>query len=425
MKHLLNKLKPYLLSLLVITSLAVIFIGVSRAADKTVACDGSGCNSGSDALFEETNIAPGDSVTQSIEVDNSDNPDDCGLTLQTKNDIEGEEPGDFATKLFTVIKDGGVDVFGVRDGNDKATDDKSLADVFAAGPVSLGTIAAGATNTFDWTVTFGLDAGNTYQSAETEFDFDLVFECGEPEVLGLGGVGGPVGAPVCTDAKPGLPTDFAASAGPGTGVVNLSWTPPTAPYTYFLIAYSDSSDWPPKWGNPDVGNVTSYTASGLGSGVYWFWLRAGNGCMPGDFVGPISPGAIAGVPGAGPVAPGFLPGVLGVEEEKEVKGVGEEVLGEEACTDEYHRWWLPLVIQAILTFGYLWFIRKREEKAKRWWLIPIVLAILSQIVHGILDCNCATGEWCPRYWLLNLIVLTVLLFAYYFFRKRKSKFDIS
>ena len=419
MKHLLNKLKPYLLSLLVITSLAVIFIGVSRAADKTVVCDGSGCDSGSDALFEETNIVPGDSVTQSIEVDNSDNPDDCGLTLQTKNDIEGEEPGDFATKLFTVIKDGGVDVFGVRDGNDKAADDKNLADVFTAGPVSLGTIAAGATNTFDWTVTFGSGAGNKYQSAETEFDFDLVFECGEPEVLALGGVGGPVGAPVCTDAEPGLSTNFAVLAGLGAGEVTLSWTTPAPPYTYFLIAYSDSSDWPPKWGNPDVGNVTSYTASGLGSGVYWFWLRAGNGCMPGDFVGPISPGAIAGAPGAGPVAPGFLPGVLGVEEE--VKGVEEEVLGVEACTDEYYTWWLPLVIQAILVFGYLWFIRKREEKAKRWWLTPIVLAILSQIVHEILDCNCATSEWCSRYWLLNLVVLIISLFAYYFFRRRKKR----
>ncbi len=206
----------------------------------------------------------------------------------------------------------------------------SVADFYGRDKIGMGIFDSGADLDYDFRVSMSIEANDDYQNEETIFDLILGF-WGEPistpaptitptqgAVLGAG-----VSAPVCTDVKPGLPTNFAASAGFGAGEVSLSWTTPAPPYTYFLIAYSDSSDWPPKWGNPDVGNVTSYTVSGLGSGTYWFWLRAGNGCMPGDFVGPISPGAIAGVPGAGPVAPGFLPGVLGVE---------EEVLGEETTT---------------------------------------------------------------------------------------------
>lgn len=105
-----------------------------------------------------------------------------------------------------------------------------------------------------------------------------------------------------------------------------------------------------------------------------------------------------------------------VEEEGEVEGV---VAGA-ACEDEYCRWWLPLVIQVILALIYLWFIRRKKEETKRWWLFPFLLVILSQVGHGILSCNCATGEWCSRYWLLNLVVLMISLLIYYFFRRRKK-----
>ncbi|PJE67535.1 hypothetical protein COU95_01905 [Candidatus Shapirobacteria bacterium CG10_big_fil_rev_8_21_14_0_10_40_9] len=178
-------------------------------------------------------------------------------------------------------------------------------------------------------------------------------------VLGAG-----VSAPVCTDTKPGIPTGFTAVAGPGVGEVTLSWTSPGIPYTYFLIAYNDSSSWPPKWGNPDVGNVNTFTVSGLGSGTYWFWLRAGNGCMPGDFVGPVSSGVITGLPGAPAVAPGFLPGVLG-EATPSAELEGEP--GEALATDEgevagvetkpFKFWWLFLLL--IFPLGLYLYFRRR------------------------------------------------------------------
>ncbi|MGB9706563.1 MAG: fibronectin type III domain-containing protein [Microgenomates group bacterium] len=248
----------------------------------------------------------------------------------------------------------------------------SVADFYGQEKIGMGIFAPGADFDYDFTVSMSSGADDNYQNRETVFDLILGF-WGEPiptptptttpvptptsapgAVLGAG-----VSAPVCTDAKPGIPTGFTAIAGPGAGEVTLSWIPPALPYTYFLIAYSDSPSWPPKWGNPNVSNVTSYTVSGLGSGTYWFWLRAGNGCMPGDFTGPISPGAIAGVT-AGGVAPGFLPGVLGEKTPGEITEAQSTKAGEVAGVEEkpkatYH-WWLilPILVGGLFGGAYLY-----------------------------------------------------------------------
>ncbi|KKS78725.1 MAG: hypothetical protein UV54_C0053G0005 [Candidatus Beckwithbacteria bacterium GW2011_GWA2_43_10] len=186
----------------------------------------------------------------------------------------------------------------------------SVTDFYGQEKIGMGTFAPGADLNYDFTVSMSSGANDSYQNKETVFDLTLGFwsvpgDGGGGAVLGAG-----VSAPVCTDAKPGIPTGFSAVAGPGVGEVSLFWTSPAPPYAYFLIAYSDDSTIM-KWGNPNVGTADSYIVSGLGSGIYWFWLRAGNGCMPGDFVGPVTSGVITGVPGAAAIAPGFLPGVLG------------------------------------------------------------------------------------------------------------------
>ncbi|MBU3957181.1 fibronectin type III domain-containing protein, partial [Patescibacteria group bacterium] len=235
-------------------------------------------------------------------------------------------------------------------------------------------------------------------------------------VLGVG-----VSASACNDAKPGIPTGFTAVAGPGVGEVILSWTPPSPPYTYFLIAYSDSSSWPPKWGNPDVGNVSTYTVSGLGSGTYWFWVRAGNGCMPGDFVGPVSPGWIAGIPGA-VVAPGFAPGVLGV------KTPGE--LGEALATEEGEIagvevenicwWWLILSLAefAILSL-YYWWLSRQEKQRRYWWLVAPILAILAYIGDQFVAHQYfVPSRFCFWMWLWVLITASVPTGIYLYFKRK-------
>lgn len=240
-----------------------------------------------------------------------------------------------------------------------------VADFYGQDKIGMGIFAPGANLDYNFTVFMSSDADDNYQNRETVFDLTLGF-WGEPiptptptpgVVLGTG-----VSAPTCDVAKPGSPTNFLVSNS-GAGAVTLSWGAPPLPYTYFLIAYSNDST-TMKWGNPNVGNVTTYTVSGLGSGTYWFWVRAGNGCMPGDFVGPISPGTITGVAGAPAVAPGFLPGVLGeATPSGELSGVlvteGGEVAGI-AGEGKSRIWLLSLAGLGLVVFFLKWLQKHRR-----------------------------------------------------------------
>jgi hypothetical protein len=149
-----------------------------------------------------------------------------------------------------------------------------------------------------------------------ETNFSLTIETPTPTPTptsagdGGGGGGGAASAPVCNDTKPGsAPTLLSASA--GTNSVTLTWSKAQDPATYYLATYSTISG-SQQYGNPNVGghDTTSYTVSGLSGGItYYFKVRAGNGCMPGDFSNelPATPGG--GFIG-GP-AQGFAPGVPG------------------------------------------------------------------------------------------------------------------
>ncbi|MFH1827541.1 MAG: fibronectin type III domain-containing protein, partial [bacterium] len=103
------------------------------------------------------------------------------------------------------------------------------------------------------------------------------------------------------------------------------------PVSYYLVSYGTSAGGQ-TYGNPNVGGkgTTSYTISGLsGRGAtYYFKVRAGNGCEPGDYSNEIS-ASPTGVFIAGPAA-GFAEGVLGVATKeaniKEEKNK-QEVLG--------------------------------------------------------------------------------------------------
>ncbi|PIS08844.1 hypothetical protein COT75_04530 [Candidatus Beckwithbacteria bacterium CG10_big_fil_rev_8_21_14_0_10_34_10] len=108
-----------------------------------------------------------------------------------------------------------------------------------------------------------------------------------------------------------------------------------------------------------------------------------------------------------------------VEEKGEVEGVIEEegeVKGEATCPWWESLWWLPLLIQAVLSFLYYFLIRKRE--IKNWFSVPLMLGILSQIVHWILGCQCALSFLCPWYWLFNLLIFS---FSSFYYQNLKSK----
>lgn len=372
----------------------VMAVGVG---DLNVSCDGSSCTltPSGQPLFQIANFWPGQSATRTINVFNS-GPDDCNLLLDTKNETDEDN---MAPALFTVIKSGGTDLFGVSDGV-KAGNSKNLDNVYGAGWISLGTVGVGVTKAYNWTVTMNPLAGNAYQGRETVFDFDLNFSCGVPS--GPSNPSNPSpsnpSAPTCSDATPQAPSNLTAVAG-ATGQVILSWSPPSSgSYTYFLVAYSDSSSWPPKWGNPNVGNVTSYTVSGLGTGSYWFWVRSGNGCQPGPYIGPV-PITISGIAGVVGPAAGFAPGVLGTQENLNT-GVStqaaeiREVKGAATCECF---WWPLLVLQAGLIL--------LKRKNLKW---AILISIFIYLLFLYLNRNCGYTGWCLYFWLLDLGVLLIL-----------------
>ena len=389
----------------------LIFVPKVLAVDLTVTCNGTSCDTspgGNTALFEVDKWLPGESMTQKITADNTDNSDDCNLYAALKN--KKQTPADFASKVFTAITQGIENIFGARSGS-SATSNKLLQDIYDTDTLFLKTIPAGQTVDFDWTVTFDPVTGNYYQAAKTSFDFDLNFSCGiEPAPTSTplptntpvpASNPASVPAPGCSDPKPEVPTGFYAVSGPETGEITLYWTAPSRPYTYFYVGYSDASDWPPKWGNPDVGDTNNYTVSGLGSGTYWFWVRAGNGCMPGDFVGPVSAAIPAGVVGG--LATGFSPAVLGVVATPTPTGEvqGErveqgEVHGEEGCG--YCIWWQILLGGLIVLLFYYLLIIKRYQKMQQ-AVFAFLDPIFCYIVFLILNRGCVVPSLGCKYFL--------------------------
>lgn len=118
-----------------------------------------------------------------------------------------------------------------------------------------------------------------------------------------GGGGSTTNAPSCGNQKPGLPYNLLAVAGPGAEQVTLTWGPPVGSVSDYSIVYSDDPS-VQKWGVISTGNSRNYTISSLAVNKYYFWVKAVNGCMPGDSIGPVSVGGTGG--------PDFGPAVLGL-----------------------------------------------------------------------------------------------------------------
>ncbi len=385
------------------------------ATDLTVTCDESSCTSSpsSGPVFNESNMLPLDTITRTVKVENT-----SGNSLNFATEVVDAAFSDTTPPLsgiltVTITEQESVSVvYGPETIEQWKTD----------GFVILSSVPGGGERNYDFTITMA-NVGNDYQGKTLIFDLNLGFDAFPPSssptptpILG-GTVLGAVGASVCTATVPTSAPVLSAYASSVNTVV-LTWTP-VSPITHYTIHYGTSSG-SYIYGAPDVGNITSFAVSALSGGTtYYFQIRGVNDCMPGPWSNEVNATSFGVVLPPGP-APGFTEGVLGIEKEEEAKGLKEEVLGEEVCADEYYVWWLPLVVQTILTLGYLCFIKKRKEETKRWWLVPILLATLSQVIHGILSCNCATGEWCPRYWLFNLAVLIIsILICYFFLRGRK------
>lgn len=333
-------IKKILITLMLAFLPFIFFVKESRAVTKT---SGDLEVTFDEPLFSPTTIwQPGLSVTKEMIVKNNGSSTHT-VSIEAINETQ---TGNLADVLFIKVLEGGIDRYG-------GADDKSLADFWNDGEVSLSDVGAGGTATYDITVEMDASAGNDYQAKEAMFDLRVGFVGTTSQVTVSGGGGGAASPPVCGDAKPGS-APILISAVVGTNSVTLFWTAAAGPLTYYLAAYGISPG-VPLYGNPDIGGLgtTGYTVSGLSGGTtYYFKIRAGNDCMPGDYSNELS-----AIPGggfiAGPAA-GFIPGVLGVQEETgEGEGIPsptgpgeEEILGLEG-----EQWFLPSWLKILLGAG--------------------------------------------------------------------------
>ena len=180
--------------------------------------------------------------------------------------------------------------------------------------------------------------------------------------------------PVCNDQKPGsAPTLLSAVA--GFNSVTLTWSKASDPVSYYLMTFGTSSG-SQAYGNPNIGNkdTTSYTVNGLSGGTtYYFKVRAGNGCTPGDFSNELfstpTGGFIAGIPA------GFAAGVLGAATSVADLTVTPELTPQPtptttavnigqvkaAVTRNFSKYILPIVLIILLTALIFYFYKRRSS----------------------------------------------------------------
>ncbi len=105
-----------------------------------------------------------------------------------------------------------------------------------------------------------------------------------------GGNNGGGGSPSCNDTKPSKAPFLKSAVVTAPNEVTLTWTKAGDPVTYYLVSYGLKSN-KGLYGNPNIGgkDTTSYKVKGLSANqTYFFKVRAGNGCVPGDFSNEVS-----------------------------------------------------------------------------------------------------------------------------------------
>jgi hypothetical protein len=102
----------------------------------------------------------------------------------------------------------------------------------------------------------------------------------------------------CSGTKPGGTPKLLSAKAEGNSII-LTWSGATWPVTGYIVAYGTSPDLM-EYGNPNVGNITSYTVQKLSGGTtYYFKIKSLNGCMSGDFSNVLS-ATLGGVSFDGP-----------------------------------------------------------------------------------------------------------------------------
>jgi len=120
-------------------------------------------------------------------------------------------------------------------------------------------------------------------------------------------------APQCNDGKPGSAPSLISAYSTAPNSITLHWTKANGPVSYYLLTFGSKSG-EQQYGSPNIGNedTTTFTVSSLSGGKrYYFKVRAGNGCKPGDYSNEVSAAVTGGYIASDVIPEGFAPGVLG------------------------------------------------------------------------------------------------------------------
>jgi len=122
-------------------------------------------------------------------------------------------------------------------------------------------------------------------------------------------------SPACNDQKPDSAPVLLSATSTGLNSITLNWAKANNPVSYYLVTFGTKPG-EQLYGNPNVGGseTTSYTVNSLSGGRrYYFKVRGGNGCTPGNFSNEVSAVSAGGFIAQGAVPGGFAPGVLGAQ----------------------------------------------------------------------------------------------------------------
>lgn len=309
----------------------------------------------SEPMFSsETVWYPGLEITKTLVVKNKGNSNKT-VAIDA---INTNQTGNMDSVLFFKVSQGG-DIYG-------GSPLKTLRDFWGDNQVNLSTVEGdNHFNTYNVSVKMD-NVDNAYQGKQASFDL----------IVGFVGSGDNItttstNQTTCNDNKPGS-QPVITSAIPGINSVTLYWTQAADPVSYYLVAYGTTPGIP-GYGNPNVGGrgASSYIVNGLSGGsTYYFKVRAGNGCSPGDFSSEVMAIPL-GATVTGPAA-GFSPGVLGVQEnistgESTMAGVlatqdRSNVVGLAGGKRNFDwRFFAGLIGAGILALYLVWYWRRRRK----------------------------------------------------------------
>lgn len=404
MNKIIHHLRPYLFFTLFISFALITLVKVTSAADQTITCDTNGCDGSGSPLFSVSNLIPGESVEKTLTVVN--NRDETLSAFLSANNQD--DSGNILHNVLRIsIKSNGTSIY---------TD--TLANFLnLSSPVSLGNIPKSNSQNYQMLISFDIEAGNEYQGKSTDFDLSVNLSGSgvDTDTAQDGGIGGVTasnnGNPQPTQCSAQMPgsTPILSILSTTDSSITLTWTP-VNPVTHYMIRFGTASgDY--AFGADNVGDVTQFTVESLSSNRdYYFQVAGVNDCMPGSWSNEARGTTASRVLGLVTIN---QTQVLGVEsEEPSVLGISNlpgQVAGDSTCQQVL--WWLPLLVEAIVLGIYL-LLTNRHGRPIRFWVVPVLLLVLSQIAHLLLGCGCNSSFLCRQYWLWNIGIVLLGLTAH-------------